>query len=172
MAANSKPVIEKVGEAIEWEAHAWHSEPVKSVATLIGWLPFGRVAPCQQGYPGAQSQELLYCYPPVHPYYGEMLYSPLLLVEARPEELIYMHSLDDVVRPKRFYLRAESGYFHVELIAEERAYAWKPIYHMPRWRIARCEASCPGLRCSPGPHRESIPSVPWAERKDVPDLGA
>src|SRR5574341_611101 len=43
-------VIEKIGDAIEWEARVQHSKPVKSVATLVDGLPFGRVAPCQQGY--------------------------------------------------------------------------------------------------------------------------
>jgi hypothetical protein len=121
---------------------------VKSVATLISGLPFGRVAPCQGGYLATQGQELLYCYPPVHPYYGEMLYSPLLLVETEAEELLYIHSLDQVVRPKRFYL-AEDGRFYAELVVEERASDWKSSFHTPAGALPGAVIR-PGLRCSPG----------------------
>jgi hypothetical protein len=183
-------VIEKTGQAaIEWEAHARHSEPVKSIATLVDGVTFGRVAPCQQGYLADQGQELLYCYPPVHPYYGEMLYSPLLLIETGPEETLYIHSLDNVVRPKRFYLhaqyrraedrraedrraedlRAEERHFHVELVAEERAYAWEPEFHMPRWRIARCKHPDQAYAAHQAHVEKAYRLIPWGEREDVPD---
>ena len=162
-------VIEKKGDTIEWEAHVQHSEPVKSVATLVDGLPFGRVAPCQQGYLATQSQELLYCYPPVHPFYGEMLYSPLMLVEIDPEELLYMHSLDEVVRPKRFYLRAEGRQFHAELVVEERAYDWKPVFHMPPWRIARCKHPAQAYAAHQAHVEKAFHLIPWDEREDVPD---
>jgi hypothetical protein len=161
-------MIEKKGEAIEWEARAWHTEPVKSIATLVDGLPFGRVAPCQQGYLVDQSRELLYCYPPVHPYYGEMLYSPLLLVEIGSEDLLYMHSLDEVVRPKRFYLRAEEKQFHAEFVVEERAYAWKHMFHMPRWRLARCKQPAQAYAAQQAHVEKAFQLTPWEERRDVP----
>jgi hypothetical protein len=161
-------VIEKEGEAIQWEAHAWLSEPVKSVGTVIRGLPFGRVAPCQAGYLASQAQELLFCYPPAHTNYGEMLYSPLLLIETGTEELLYVHSLDKVVRPKRFYLRAEDGQFYAELVVEERASDWKPSFHTPRWRLARCEHPAQAYTAHQAHVAEAFHLIPWAERTDVP----
>ena len=80
--------IERDGEGIEWQASAWHTEPVKSITALVDGLPLGRVAPCQGGSMPGQPEELLFCYPPVHPFYGEMLYSPLILLESTPGEVL------------------------------------------------------------------------------------
>ena len=50
-----------------------------------------------------------------------------------------MHCLDEVVRPKRFYLRLQEGGYHGEFIVEERAYAWNPVSmpHAGDWHAAR-----------------------------------
>ena len=160
--------IENIDGAIEWQASAQLPEAVKSIATLIDGLPFGRVAPCQGGYPELQSPELLYCYPPVHPYYGEMLYSPLLLIEAAPGELYSVQCLDEVVRPKRFYLRAEGSQYHGEFIAEERAYQWGPTFQAPRWRLARCQEPAQAYAAHQAHVERVFQLTPWAEREDVP----
>jgi len=155
--------------AIEWQASAWHTEPVKSIAALVDGLPLGRVAPCQAGFPEGTPRELLYCYPPVHPYYGEMLYSPLVLLEAAPGDCLSIACLDPIVRPKRFYFRPQEGATHAEFITEERATAWSPTFHAPRWRIARCQDPAEAY----GAHQAFVEKahhlVPWEKRSDVPD---
>ena len=160
--------IERDGEAIEWQASAWHTEPVKSIATLVDGLPVGRVAPCQAGFLPGQPEELLFCYPPVHPYYGEMLYSPLLLLEVAPGELLYVHCLDKIVRPKRFYLRHQEGSFHGEFISEERASAWSPVFHAPRWRLVRCQTPDQAYAAHQAFIERALSLSPWEERRDVP----
>ncbi len=157
------------GDAIEWEARATHPEAVKSIATLMDSLPLGRVGPCQQGFLEGKGQELLYCYPPVHPYYGEMLYSPLILIESAAHELVYIHSLDDVVRPKRFYLRPDGAAYHGEFIVEERAYAWKSSFQTPRWRLARCQNPIQAYAAHQAHLERAYQLVPWELRQDVPD---
>jgi len=155
--------------AIEWQASAWHSEPVKSIAALVDGLPLGRGAPCQQGFLDGEPREILFCYPPVHPYYGEMLYSPLLLLEAAAGDYCYIHCLDNIVRPKRFYLRPQGDSYHAEFIAEERAYAWNPVFHAPRWRIARCHEPAEAYRVHQAIVQDAHRLVRWEKRKDVPD---
>ena len=160
--------IERDGEAIEWQASAWHTEPVKSIAAIVDGLPLGRVAPCQGGFLPGQPEELLFCYPPVHPFYGEMLYSPLILLESGPGEVMYVHCLDGVVRPKRFYLRLQEGGYHSEFIVEERAYAWNPVFHAPRWRLARCQTPDQAYAAHQAFIEHAYRLKPWESRRDVP----
>lgn len=153
---------------IEWVARAQHSDPIKSIAALVDGLPRGRVAPCQRDFTDADDEERLFTYPHMPRNYGDTILSPLLLIQPPAGEVLYIHCLDDVVRPKRFYLRPQGDCYHAEFLVEEQAPAWSTEFQAPPWRLGRC-ANPEEAFAAHQAHIERAFGLPrWETRRDLP----
>ena len=91
------------------------------------------------------------------------------MVQASPTDVIYISSLDDRVRPKRFYLAPGETSYRVEAIYEHDGWRNDKRVQMPAWRLGHAasvdEAIAPHMQ-----HLERAFSIPaWETRTDVPD---
>jgi len=155
-------------DVIEWVIRAQHTEPIKSIGTIVEGLPRGRVAPCHRGFSDPGDDELLFTYPHMHRNYGGGLYSPLLLIQPPDERTVYVHCLDDAIRPKRFYLRPRDDSYHAEFLVEQRRTAWSTEFETPPWRLGRCDRPSDAFERHQT-HIERVFALPsWEARSDVP----
>jgi len=95
--------------------------------------------------------------------------TPLAVVQIDPQHFVYISSLDDRVRPKKFYFQpGESGY-KVEAIYEHDGWRNDRRVQLPKRRIGKTASMVDAVR----PHFEHLEraySLPaWETRPDVPD---
>src|SRR5690348_4852650 len=98
--------LRQTGQTIDWTVTAEMSRPVKTVTTIVRGVPRGRVSFGGGGFPPqANDSESLAGYP-----FGGgdlnasgSMSTPLLMIQ-NASDVFYVSSLDDRVRPKRFYL--------------------------------------------------------------------
>ncbi len=57
-AGSFEATLTQQGETVEWATCARHTEPIKSIGTLVGGLPRGQVAPCHRQFADAGGDEL------------------------------------------------------------------------------------------------------------------
>jgi hypothetical protein len=90
------------------------------------------------------------------------------MIQASPNDVFFISSLDDRVRPKRFYLAPGETSYRVEAIYEHDGWRHDRRVQTPTWRLARVpsaeEATSIHMQ-----HVERAYSLPaWETRPDVP----
>lgn len=160
--------------AIEWTAVAEMSEPIKSVTAIIRGVPRGHVSFGAGGFTDPRDNEMLAGYPfsggDLHgPGAASGMTTPLLMIQAAPDSVVYVSSLDERVRPKRFYLAPGDASYRVEAVYEHDAWRNDTRVEIPAWRIGKApsadEASAAHMA-----HIERAFALPtWESRRDVPD---
>jgi hypothetical protein len=164
----------KTGDVIEWDAVVeMNDHPVKTISTLIRGVPRGTLSFGNGAFSDPRDGELLAGYPfgggDLHgPGAANGMTTPLAVVQINPQNFLYISSLDDRVRPKRFYFQPGERSYKVEAVYEHDG--WKNDHRvaLPRWRMGRTTS----LDAAVQPHFEhleraySIPS--WETRTDVP----
>jgi hypothetical protein len=94
--------------------------------------------------------------------------TPLAVVQPSDNEFVYLSTLDDKVRPKRFYFQPGENAFRVEAIYEHDAWRFDNRVQVPTWRLGRASS----LEAAIAPHMAHIEHafqlVPWETRSDVP----
>ena len=165
--------LRRTGSTIEWNAtvEMGGGRPVKTVTTIIRGVPRGAVSFGGGGFPQQQNDgESLVGYP-----FGGgdlnasgSMGTPLLMIQT-PSDVFYVSSLDDRVRPKRFYIApGESGY-RVEAIYEHDAWRNDKRVQTPAWRLGRAATGEEAIATHLA-HLERAFSIPsWDSRADVPD---
>ena len=161
------------GSTIEWGVVAEMERPIKTVSTVIRDVPRGMVS-----FGGGQ---------PTDPRDGEMLggytfgagdlhgagvpasmTTPICIVQAGDQDFVYLTTLDNRVRPKRYFLQPGERGFRVEAIYEHDAWREDKRVEVPRWRLGKATS----FEAAMQPHMEHVERAfsltPWDTRTDVP----
>jgi len=162
--------LRRTGSTIEWNATVEMSRPVKTVTTIVRGVPRGAVSFGGGGFPQQQNDgESLVGYP-----FGGgdlnasgSMGTPLLMIQT-PSDVFYVSSLDDRVRPKRFYLAPGDTSYRVEAIHEHDAWRNDNRVEVPTWRLGRVSSADEAVNLHMA-HLERAYAIPaWETRPDVP----
>lgn len=162
--------LRRSGATIEWDAVVEMSQPVKTVTTIIRGVPRGQVSLGGGGFSDPRDNELLAGYAfgggdlngP-----GGSMTTPLLMIQT-PRDVFYISSLDERVRPKRFYLAPGETAYRVEAIYEHEGWRSDTRVTVPLWRLGRATTAEDAASL----HMQHIEGAfglkRWESRTDVP----
>lgn len=164
--------LRRNGAAIEWDAVVESEHPIKAVTTIVRGVPRGHVALGGGRFNDPRDNELLAGYPfgagdlngP-----GGSMSTPLLMIQVQePGDVFYVASLDNRVRPKRFYLAPGETSYRVEAVYEHDAWRKDTRVALPAWRLGRT-ASVDAAESQHMRHVEQAFGLrTWESRTDVP----
>jgi hypothetical protein len=168
--------FEKKDGVIEWEIHVSTDRPIRTITTVVRDIPRGNIAfgggqPQEPQNPNASRDgDSLAAYtfgggdlngPP------QSMATPLAILQAADADFYYFTTLDDRVRPKRYYFQAGEKGYRVEAIYEHDAWREDSAISVPRWRLGRTTSFEAALQ----PHMDHIEKAfhlqPWETRPDV-----
>lgn len=128
MRANFK----RKGNFIEWQVEAEHTEPIKSIGTLIKGIKPGKILNKTWSFdefnPG---DECILTYP-------RDLVSPLFFIQHGQNSYTFVQSQDTEVRPKRIVIVHEKEALYLELHHEEDARYFTTHLITPTWNLGFC----------------------------------
>ncbi len=160
-------------DGVEWNVDAEVGQPIKSVTTVIRGVPRGRLA-VNGGTPFDPAEdELLYGYPfGAGDLFGgntaQGISTPFLSFLPPSGSVLSLHSLDDQVRAKRFYLQPGDNGYRVEAIFEVEGWRDATTVSVPTWRLFRTET----LEQATTRHYDHLAAayaIPeWETRPDAP----
>jgi hypothetical protein len=163
--------LRRNGENIEWDVVAEMERPIKTITSIVRGIPRGQVSFGAGGFSDLRDGESLVGYP----FGGGDLNSsgsmttPLFMVQGSPSEVTFISSLDDHVRPKRFYLApGETGY-RVEAIYEHDAWRNDHRVQTPAWRLGKSTSADEAIATHMSHHEHAFSIPAWDSRSDVPD---
>ncbi|HEV8495753.1 MAG TPA: hypothetical protein VGQ56_02760, partial [Gemmatimonadaceae bacterium] len=101
--------LKRVGPMIEWDTVVEMDRPIKAVTSIVRGIPRGQVSFGAGQFSDARDNEMLAGYPfgggDLHgPGSANGMSTPLLMIQPASGDIVFVSSLDDRVRPKRFYL--------------------------------------------------------------------
>lgn len=162
--------LRRSGKTIEWDAVVEMERPIKTITSIVRRVPRGEVSLGGGGFRDQRDNEMLAGYAfgagdlngP-----GGSMATPLLMIQT-PSDVFYISSLDQRMRPKRFYLAPGETSYRVEAIYEHDAWREDKRVELPTWRLGRAasgeEATALHMR-----HIEKAFGLrSWEARTDVP----
>src|SRR5437879_3535583 len=120
--------LRKRDDFIEWDVTAEMDQPIKAVTSVIRGLPRGQISAAGNEPFDPRDNELLFGYP----FSGGDLFgantawglsTPLVIVQRAEGDCVFVSSLDDRVRAKRFFLQPGEPAYRLEAVLE--AEGWK-----------------------------------------------
>jgi hypothetical protein len=165
--------LRRTGNTIEWDVVVDMERPIKTITTIVRGVPRGQVSLGGGGFSDPRDNELLagYTFGAGDLHGGQTaagITTPLLMIQAAPNDVFYLSSLDERVRPKRFYLAPGETTYRVEAIYEHDG--WRNDRHVqtPKWRMGHA-ATADEATDLHMQHIERAYSLPaWETRRDVP----
>jgi diadenosine tetraphosphatase ApaH/serine/threonine PP2A family protein phosphatase len=162
--------LRRKGVAIEWDAVVEMELPVKSVTTIVRGVPRGHVSLGAGGFRDPKDDELLAGYAfgagdlngP-----GGSMSTPLLMIQT-PTDVFYVSSLDDRMRPKRFYLAPGETSYRVEAVYEHDAWREDRKVSVPTWRLGRVANEQDATALHMQHIEKAFALKSWETRTDVP----
>ncbi|MEO8333922.1 MAG: hypothetical protein ABI664_03055 [bacterium] len=163
----------RYGDAIEWEAVVEMDHPIKTISTLVRGVPRGSLAFGNGNLFDPRDNEVLAGYPfgagDLHgPGAANGMTTPLAVVQVDSQHYLYISSVDDRVRPKKFYFQPGETSYKVEAIYEHDGWRNDRRVQMPRWRLGKAASMAAAVQ----PHLEHLErayALPaWETRSDVP----
>jgi hypothetical protein len=167
-------IVTRAGEFFEWEATVEMSRPIKAVTTVVRGVPRGRISCSGQSFFDPEDDEVLLGYPfsggdLFGPGSARGMTTPLAIVETADRAFFFLSSLDDRVRPKRFYFQPGANAYRVEAVHEVEGWKEQKVVRVPRFRMGRASSLAAAAR----PHFQHIETayqIPrWESREDAPD---
>ena len=165
--------LHKRGNAIEWDVTAEMDQPIKSVTTVIRGVPRGKISTGGEPF-DPRDDELLFGYP----FSGGDLFgantarglsTPFVIVQRGEGDFVFLSSLDDRARAKRFYFQPGEQGYRVEAVFEGEGWKDQKVLRVPTWRLGRA-ASVDEAAQAHFTHLERVYHLePWETRRDVPD---
>jgi hypothetical protein len=163
----------RAGRTIEWDTVVEMPRAVKTVSTIVRGVPRGSISLAGGAFSDPRDGETLGGYTfgagDLHgPGAASGMTTPLAVVQAAPDDFVYLSSLDDRVRPKRFHFQPGESVYRVEAIYEHDA--WRNDTHVtvPRWRVGHTATFEEAQRLHME-HVERAYRIPtWETRSDVP----
>jgi hypothetical protein len=163
--------LRRTGTTIEWDVVAEMDRPIKTVTSIVRGVPRGQVSFGGGGFTDLRDGESLVGYP-----FGGgdlnasgSMGTPLLMIQASPSDVVYVSSLDDRVRPKRFYLAPGESSYRVEAIYEHDAWRSDKRVQTPAWRLGHAASGDDAVSVHMQHLERAFSIPPWETRADVPD---
>lgn len=160
------------GSTIEWSIVAEMDRPIKTVTTVIRDVPRGLVSLGGGQLTDTRDGDLLGGYTfgagDLHNEGVTSMTTPVAIVQATDQDFLYLTTLDDRVRPKRYYFQAGERAFRVEAIYEHDAWRSDKRVEVPAWRLGHATS----FEAAMQPHMKHVERAfavpPWESRSDVP----
>ena len=160
------------GSTIEWDAAVEMQRPIRTITTIIRDVPRGNISLAGGNPFETRDNETLGGYTfgagDLHgPGAANGMTTAFAAVQAGDQDFFSLSSLDDRVRPKRFYFQPGERGYRVELIYEHDAWRNDTRVTSPKWRVGRAttldDAIAPHMA-----HVERAYSLPaWETRTDM-----
>ncbi|MFN8580666.1 MAG: hypothetical protein U0163_06760 [Gemmatimonadaceae bacterium] len=96
------------------------------------------------------------------------LTTPLLMIKKSSEEIVFISSLDDRVRAKRFYLQPGESSYKVEANWEVEGWKNDHSVRVPAWRVGRVRDPAAALEQHYAHVARAFAIPAWEARDDVP----
>ncbi len=163
--------LRRNGATIEWDAVVEMERPVKTVTTIVRGVPRGHVSFGGGGFNDPHDNELLAGYTfgagdlngP-----GGSMTTPLLMIQTA-SDVFYVSSLDDHMRPKRFYLAPGDTSYRVEAIYEHDGWREDKRVSVPTWRLGRVANEQDAIALHMQHIEKAFGLKSWETRTDVPE---
>ncbi len=157
---------------VEWHITVEMDRPIKSVTTVIRDVPRGRISVGGGQLVDTKDGDLLAGYPfgagDLHNFDVTSMTTPVAIVEAGDRDFRYLTTLDNLVRPKRYYFQAGERAFRIEAVYEHDAWRNDRRLEVPGWQLGRA----PSLDEAVAAHMQHVEQAfalqPWESRADVP----
>jgi hypothetical protein len=172
-AGNVTVSFRRTGTAIEWDIIAAMDHPIKTVTTVIRDVPRGPVSFGGGAFNDIRDGDALGGYTfGAGDLHGAgtpaSMTTPVAILQAAEQDFLYLTTLDDRVRPKRYYFQAGEKAFRVEAIYEHDAWREDKRVVVPRWKLGHATSFEGAMQ----PHMEHVERAfrlpAWETRADVP----
>ena len=166
--------LRRNGSNIEWDTVVEMERPIKTVTSIVRGVPRGQVSLGAGQFIDPRDNEMLAGYPfgggDLHgPGAANGINTPLLMIQAAADDVVFVSSLDERVRPKRFYLAPGESSYRVEAIYEHDGWRNDRRITVPRWRLGRSKSADEAI-AQHMTHIERAYGLPKFEtRTDAPD---
>ena len=164
----------KNGSTIQWDIVAEMMEhPIKTIATVVRDVPRGKVSLGGGALTELNDGDLLGGYTfgagdlhgagvPVS------MTTPLAVVQTGDADFLYFTTLDNQVRPKRYYFQNGEKAYRVEVIYEHDAWRNDHKVTVPTWKLGHSVTLDDAITVHMN-HIERVFNIPaWETRSDVP----
>ena len=158
---------------IEWDVTAEMDQPIKTVTTVIRDVPRGKVSFGGGALSDQKDNEILAAYPfgggDLHgPGAANSMGTPVAIVQTGADDCVVISSLDDKVRPKRFYFQPGEKAYRVEAVYEHDGWRHDRKVNVPRWRLAYTKTFEGALQSHFAFIEQAFNLPAWESRNDVP----
>ena len=166
--------LQQRGEFIEWDVTAEMDQPIKAVTSVIRDVPRGQVSAAGSEPFDPRDNELLYGYP----FGGGDLFggntawglsTPLVIVQRAEGDCVFLSSLDDRVRAKRFFFQPGEQAYRLEAVFEAEGWNDQTTLRVPTWRLGRTKTLDDAVQAHYGHLERAYHLEPWDSRRDAPD---
>jgi hypothetical protein len=163
--------FKRTGTTIEWDVVVEMDRPIKTVTSVVRDVPRGPVS-LGGGQPtDTRDGDVLGGYTfgagDLHNFGVTSMTTPVAIVQHGDQDFLYLTTLDERVRPKRYYFQAGERAFRVEAIYEHDAWRNDTRVAVPRWRLGHATSFETAMQ----PHMEHVEQAfhlpPWDTRGDV-----
>ena len=166
--------LKRVGPTIEWDTVVEMDRPIKTVTSIVRGIPRGQVSFGAGQFSDARDNEMLAGYPfgggDLHgPGSANGMSTPLLMIQPASGDVVFVSSLDDRVRPKRFYLAPGDSTYRVEAIYEHDGWRSDKRVTVPRWRLGRARSAEDAVDQHMKHIERAFSILKWEARTDAPD---
>ena len=161
------------GTTIEWDTVVEMPHPVKTVTTVIRDVPKGQISFGGGGFTNPNEGDLLGGYTfgagDLHGAFSPAgMTTPIAVLQASESDFMWFSTLDERVRPKRYYFQQGEKGFRVEAIYEHDGWRNDTRVSVPTWRIGHA-TTFEGAMAPHMAHIETAFALPtWESRTDVP----
>ncbi len=157
---------------IEWSITAETDKPIKTITTVIRDVPRGNVS-LGGGQPqDTRDGDVLGGYTfgagDLHNEGVTSMSTPIAMVQVADNDFLYITTLDNKVRPKRYYFQAGEKAFRVEAIYEHDAWRNDKRVEVPKWRMGHATSLEGAMQLHMAHIESSFGLQPWETRTDVP----
>lgn len=160
------------GRDIEWTVVAEMDRPIKTVTSIVRDVPRGKIAVGGGQLTDTRDGDLLAGYTfGAGDLFNEGVASmttPVAVVQAGDDDFLYFTTLDDRVRPKRYYFQAGERAFRVEAIYEHDAWRNDTRVEVPTWRLGRAASLESAMDAHMAHIERAFNLIPFSSRPDVP----
>ena len=166
--------LQKHGDFIEWDVTAEMGQPIKAVTTVIRNVPRGRISPAGNEPFDPRDNEVLFGYP----FGGGDLFgantawglaTPFVIVQRAEGDCVFLSSLDDRVRAKRFFFQPGEQAYRVEAVFEAEGWKDQTTLRVPTWRLGLAKTLDDAVQAHTAHLEHAYHLAPWETRRDAPD---
>src|SRR5881398_2182691 len=166
--------LRKDGDFLEWDVTAEMDQPIKAVTSVIRDVPRGQVSAAGNEPFDPRDNELLYGYP----FGGGDLFggntawslsTPLVIVQRAEGDCVFVSSLDDRVRAKRFFFQPGEQAYRVEAVFEAEGWKDQTTLRVPTWRLGLAKTLDDAVQAHTTHLERAYHLEPWETRRDMPD---